>query len=221
MTVNKDNIIKLDIVQIQGFKNTIDFDESLVGEFALNANPIYENKNETFAVISKFTVLNKEQIVYKKVGYFDYEQTNDVKWNTLRSFLEEKSYRYVVQNTNKYIRIVGRFSSIEDCRYIQMTDNVLMGFTTIVDESYNKDNPKHFQGNNSYVYFLKKIGEIDGEGIYRYSSDMVIFKDKENIDWIAPLDVDVDSVTIDEKDVDMFEINSISAKSTRVSQTKL
>lgn len=221
MTENKDNIIKLDIVQIQGFKNTIDFDESLVGEFALNANPVYENRNETFAVISKFTVLHKEQIVYKKVGYFDYEQTNDSKRNTLRLFLEEPSYRYVTQNTNKYIRIVGRFSSIEDCRYIEMTDNVLMGFTTIVDETYNKENPKHFQGNNSYVYFLKKIGEIDGEGIYRYSSDMVIFKNKEKIDWIAPLDVDVDSVTIDEKDVDMFEINSISAKSTRVSQNVL
>lgn len=112
-----------------------------------------------------------------RVGEFHYEINDEtIKWNTFNALVDFPHLK-PLENRKAEILLAGNVSAVADLRFIQWTDDIVMGYTTIMkDDIFNQKEPHRFNKISANIYFFYKIGFFTKEnkeiGIYRYVSDM-------------------------------------------------
>lgn len=117
----------------------------------------------------------------EEVGYIKTSKTNMT--NYIFSSYRHPHYKFVAENTQNELYVLGRVSEINNFRFLQLTENIALAYTSL----HSQDKGSKSTGSNADVYHYIKIGQVEGKSIYVYHSDMVI-KDSEesaSLEWVG------------------------------------
>lgn len=188
--VKNESVTRYDIVKVTNVTN--DKMKKHIGVIGINRTQDYcDNLEKATEIVLDLifhddiiAFFNKGEVTLEVIGYFNFEDPNTISWDTIES-LQRYPHKRVAENNEREFVISGNVSTISTLRFIQLTEEIITGYTTTVqDDKHNQNAIRRNLSSNSNIYFFKKIGEFEGKGIFRYASDMVVFEDKDKIDWI-------------------------------------